>query len=161
MPAKHLDMQVAMKRHLPQSPATGAFAGQHGMSLAISSAVADMDISLTIAASGIVPAITGEDSGANTIPATMTIASRRRMVIWRFTPQNPTDEPKLKAFTANDDVMTVTIPGKACQAWPWKKLQQPKRLASLQVHHHTAGRLASERSSGTTTPVLLNWRTWD
>jgi hypothetical protein len=113
MPAKHLDMQIAMKRHLPQSTGPGALAGQHGMSLVISSsAVADMDISFTIsdiAVSGIAPAITGEDSGASTIAATTTIASRRRMVIWRFTPQNPTDEPVLKALTANDGVMTARI----------------------------------------------------
>jgi hypothetical protein len=35
--------------------------------------------------------MTGEASGANTSPAIMTIASSRRMVIWRFTPQNPTE----------------------------------------------------------------------
>jgi hypothetical protein len=29
--------------------------------------------------------MTGRDSGANTSPAIMRIASRRRMVIWRFT----------------------------------------------------------------------------
>jgi hypothetical protein len=89
IPVKHLAMQAAMNTHLSQSPAAGALAGQHGMSLANSSAVADMDISFAIsdiAASGIVPAMTGEDSGANTSPAIMTIASRRRMVIWRFTP---------------------------------------------------------------------------
>jgi hypothetical protein len=89
-PVKHFDMQAAMNRHLSQPIGAGALAGQHGMSLAISSAVADMDISFAaisdIAASGIAPAMTGEDSGANTSPAIKTIASRRRMVIWRFTP---------------------------------------------------------------------------
>jgi len=83
-------MQAAMNTHLSQSTGTGAFDGQHGMSLVISSAVADMDISSAIAdieASEVAPAMTGEDSGANTSPAIMTIASRRRMVIWRFTPQ--------------------------------------------------------------------------
>jgi hypothetical protein len=35
--------------------------------------------------------MTGRDSGANTKPAITAIASSRRMVIWRFTPQNPTD----------------------------------------------------------------------
>jgi hypothetical protein len=28
----------------------------------------------------------------------MTIASRRRMVIWRFTPQNPTERLRLIAY---------------------------------------------------------------
>jgi hypothetical protein len=88
-PVKHFDIQAAMNRHLSQSIGAGAFDGQHGMSLAISSAIADIDMSFAIpdiAASGIAPAMTGEDSGANTSPAIMTIASRRRMVIWRFTP---------------------------------------------------------------------------
>jgi hypothetical protein len=94
MPVKHFDMQAAMKTHLSQSTGAGAFDGQQGISLAISSIVADGDISSAIA--GVeawedAPAMTGEDSGANTSPAIMTIASRRRMVIWRFTPQNPTE----------------------------------------------------------------------
>jgi hypothetical protein len=45
MPAKHTDPQAAMKTHLSQSTGTGAFDGQHGMSPAISSIVADADIS--------------------------------------------------------------------------------------------------------------------
>jgi hypothetical protein len=92
MPVKHFDMQAAMSTHLSQSTGAGAFDGQQGMPLAISSA--DMDISSAVAdidASEVAPAMTGEDSGANTSPAIMTIASRRRMVIWRFTPQNPTE----------------------------------------------------------------------
>jgi hypothetical protein len=32
------------------------------------------------------PAITGRDNGANANPAIISIASSRRMVIWRFTP---------------------------------------------------------------------------
>ena len=89
MPVKHLDRQAAMYTHLSQLIGAGALDGQHGMSLAISSAVADIDISFAIpdiAASGIAPAMTGEDSGANTSPAMMTIATRRRIVIWRLTP---------------------------------------------------------------------------
>jgi hypothetical protein len=80
--------QAAMKTHLSQSIGAGALVGQHGMSLAISSAIADMDMSPAIAdidASEAVPAMTGRDSGANTSPAIMKIASSRRMVIWRFT----------------------------------------------------------------------------
>jgi hypothetical protein len=76
--------QAAMKTHLSQSIGAGALVGQHGMSLAIWSA----DISSAIAAidaSDAVPAMTGRDSGANTSPAIMKIASSRRMVIWRFT----------------------------------------------------------------------------
>ena len=77
-----------MKTHLSQSIGAGALVGQHGMSLAISSAMADVDMSPAIAdidASEAVPAMTGRDSGANTSPAIMKIASSRRMVIWRFT----------------------------------------------------------------------------
>jgi len=60
------------------------FEGQHGMSLAISSAVAEMGISFAIAdidASEAVPAMTGRKNGASTSPAIMKIASSRRMVI--------------------------------------------------------------------------------
>jgi hypothetical protein len=81
-------MQAAMSTHLSQSIGAGVFPGQHGMSLAISPAAADMDISsdiVDINPSDIVPAMTGRDSGANTSPAIMKIASNRRMVIWRFT----------------------------------------------------------------------------
>ena len=98
MHEKHFDMQAVMKTQLSQSNGAGAFDGQQGMSPAISSAIADMDISPAIAdieASGVAPAMTGEDSGANTSPAIMTIASRRRMVIWRFTSQNPTKRLRL------------------------------------------------------------------
>jgi hypothetical protein len=87
-------MQAAMKTHLSQSIGAGAFDGQHGMSFAISSAPADIDISSAIAgidASDAAPAVTGRDNGANASPAITEIASSRRMVIWRFTPQNPTD----------------------------------------------------------------------
>ena len=92
MPVKHFDMQAAMKTHLSQSTGAGAFDGQQGISLAISSVVADTDTSSDIAdIDASAPAMTGEDSGANTSPAIMTIASRRRMVIWQFTPQNPTE----------------------------------------------------------------------
>jgi len=38
-PAKQTDPQAAMKTHLSQSTGTGAFDGQHGMSLAISSII--------------------------------------------------------------------------------------------------------------------------
>ena len=78
-----------MNTHLSQSIGVGAFEGQHGMSLAISSAVADIDTSSAITdidASEAVPAMTGRDSGANAKPAIIRIASSRRMVIWHFTP---------------------------------------------------------------------------
>lgn len=49
MAGKPTDAQAAMKTHLSQSTGTGAFDGQHGMSLAISSivvaAISDRDIS--------------------------------------------------------------------------------------------------------------------
>jgi hypothetical protein len=48
--------------------------------------------------------MTGEDSGANTSPAIMTIASRRRMVIWRFTP------PKSHRTAQIDSLPGLTTP---------------------------------------------------
>jgi hypothetical protein len=85
-----------MKTHLSQSTGAGAFDGQQGISLAISSIVADISSAIVcVEAWEDPPAMTGEDSGANTSPAIMTIASRRRMVIWQFTPQNPTERLRL------------------------------------------------------------------
>jgi hypothetical protein len=55
MPAKHPDPQAAMKTHLSQSTGTGAFDGQHGMSPAISSIVADADISDEDISEGVIP----------------------------------------------------------------------------------------------------------
>jgi hypothetical protein len=87
-----------MNTHLSQPMGAAAFDGQQGMSLAIPSVMADADISSAIPdievsdikvsdieASNIVPAMTGRDSGANTSPAIMKIASSRRMVFLRFT----------------------------------------------------------------------------
>ena len=74
-------MHAAMNTHLSQSIGAGAFEGQQGMSPAISSVAAEADMSSTIAASGVVPAITGRDNGANISPAITEIASSRRMVI--------------------------------------------------------------------------------
>jgi hypothetical protein len=85
---KHLAAQAAMKTHLSQPMGVGAFDGQHGMSPAISSVIAEVDISSAIDdidASDVVPAMTGRENGANTSPAIMKIASSRRMAIWRFT----------------------------------------------------------------------------
>lgn len=84
-PEKHTVMQAAMTTHLSQSIGAGALVGQHAMPLAISSVVADMDMSSAIAgidASEVVPAMTDRDSGANANPAITRIASSRRMVIW-------------------------------------------------------------------------------
>jgi hypothetical protein len=107
MPAKHTEPQAAMKTHLSQSTGTGAFDGQHGMSLAISSIIsADISdevtsgeviscevirgdvISSVIAGMGPcedVAAITGRETGANARPAIIRIASNRRMAKLRFT----------------------------------------------------------------------------
>jgi hypothetical protein len=85
MPVKHFDMQAAMNTHLPQSIGTGALDGQHGMSLAISSVIADGDAS----------AITGCEIGANAKPAITRIANSRRIVIWRFIPQIRTEWRRL------------------------------------------------------------------
>jgi len=83
-------MQAVMKTHLSQPAGIGALVGQHGISSAIPSAVADMAVSSAIAdidASEDAPAITGRAVGAKTSPAIKKIASNRRMVIWQFTPQ--------------------------------------------------------------------------
>jgi hypothetical protein len=79
-----LVMQAAMSTHLSQLIGAGALEGQQGISLAISSTVADMDISSAIAGidrSEVGAATTGRDNGANTRPAIMKVASSRRMVI--------------------------------------------------------------------------------
>lgn len=91
MPVKHLDTQVTMKTHLSQSTGTGAFDGQHGISSAISSIMADVDISFAIAgmeACDGVPAMTGRETGVITRPAIIRIASSRRMAKLRFTGLN-------------------------------------------------------------------------
>ncbi len=80
-------MQAVMKMHLSQSTGAGAFDGQHGMSVAISSVMAD-NISSAIACidtSEAISAMTGRDSGANTRPAIIKIASSWRMTKLRFT----------------------------------------------------------------------------
>jgi hypothetical protein len=84
-----------MKTHLSQPIGVGAFDGQQGMSPATSSAIADMDTSSAIAGIDSSEAMVGRANGANTNPAIMKIASSRRMVIWRFTPQNPTERLRL------------------------------------------------------------------
>jgi len=95
-------MQAAMNTHLSQSTAAGALVGQQGISLAIGPAVADNDMSSAVAdaaASGAVPAITGRDRGANTSPAIRKIASRLRMVIWRFTVPKSHRWPGIESYS--------------------------------------------------------------
>lgn len=92
MPVKHFAMQVARSTQVSQS--TGAFDGQHGISLAIPSVVADDDISSVIACVETVedsPAMTGCEIGANRRPAIISTARRRVMAIWKLTPQNHTE----------------------------------------------------------------------
>jgi hypothetical protein len=88
MPVKHFDMQADMETHLSQSTGAGAFDGQHGISFAISSIVADGDISSTIAcieAWEDASAIMGWETGANARPAIIKTASSRRMARLHFT----------------------------------------------------------------------------
>jgi hypothetical protein len=88
-----IDVQAAMKTHLSQSTGIGAFEGQHGISLAISSAMAEDDISDNAISSVIacsepsevVAAMTGRETGANARPAIIKTASSRRMVDFRCT----------------------------------------------------------------------------
>lgn len=77
-----------MNTHLSQPTGAGAFDGQHGMSFAISSAVADDDISSAITcieASEVIAVITGRETGAKARPAIKRTASSRRMAKLRFT----------------------------------------------------------------------------
>ncbi len=114
MPVKHLDMQAAMSTHLSQSIGAGAFEGQHGMSLAISSAVADIDTSSAITdidASEVMPAMTGRDSGAKANPAIIRIASSRRMVIWRFTSAKSHRTAQIDSPAGANDVVIGPRPG--------------------------------------------------
>jgi hypothetical protein len=83
-----MDVQAVMHTHLSQPSGTGAFGGQHGMSLAISSSVADDDISSAIACietSEDIAAITGRETGTDATPAITRIASSRRMAKLSFT----------------------------------------------------------------------------
>jgi hypothetical protein len=118
-----LAAQAAMKMHLSQPIGAGAFGGQQGMSPVIAPAVLGADPSSAMAGidtSDAVAAMAGRANGAKTRPAIMNIASSRRMVIWRFMPQNPTDGLKLKASRTNDAVMG--------QARCFKKPYYPKAL---------------------------------
>jgi hypothetical protein len=91
IPAKHVELQAAMNRHLSQPIGDGALVGQHGISSAISSGIAAMsarDISSGIGcieASGEGSAITGRETGAVARPAIIKTASSRRMVNLRLT----------------------------------------------------------------------------
>jgi len=88
MPVKHLDTQAVMYTHLSHPTGEGAFDGQHGMSLAISSGVSVADMLSAVACietSGDVSAMTGWETGANARPAISRIASSRRMVKLRLT----------------------------------------------------------------------------
>ena len=91
MPLKHLEAHAAMQQHLSQLTRAGAFAGQHGISSAISSDIAEDDISSAIVGidmSEDVPAMTGRETGANARPVAIRIASSRRMVKLCFKDQN-------------------------------------------------------------------------
>jgi hypothetical protein len=75
-------MQLVISTHLSQSTGIGALVGQHGISLAISSAADMSSATAAIDESEAVPAMTGRDNGPSTSPAIMKIASSRCMVFW-------------------------------------------------------------------------------
>src|SRR5712664_1750323 len=119
MPAKHLDMQAAMKTHLSQSIGAGAFDGQHGMSVAISSADGNADILSAIACidmSEDVSAMTGWETGAKARPTITRIASSRRMVKLRLT--NP-DSHKIAANERLQPLHSVEIPVTVTEIARW------------------------------------------
>jgi hypothetical protein len=111
-PAKHWLMQAAIKTHWSQPIGAGAFDGQHGMSRAMASAVADIDISSAVAdglsdvdissasaaidASEGIPATAWRDSGASTSPTITAIASRRPMSRRRFITKHHTGSRRLE-----------------------------------------------------------------
>jgi hypothetical protein len=77
-----------MHKHLSQPTGAGAFGGQHGMSFAISSVIADIGISSAIACSEAaedIAAMADRETGANARPAIKRIASSRRMAKLCFT----------------------------------------------------------------------------
>ena len=77
-------MQADIRTHLSQSTGAGTLDGQHGISFAISSVVADGDIASAIACIEAwegAPAMTGWETGANARPAIIKTASSRRMVV--------------------------------------------------------------------------------
>ena len=81
-------MQAAMKTHLSQSSGAGAFDGQQGISLAISSIIADGELSSAEAGadtSATDPDMAGRESGANARPTTTRIVRKRRMVGMAYT----------------------------------------------------------------------------
>ena len=111
MPVKELDMQVATHAHLSQPTGAGAFDGQHGMSLAISSIVSDEDISSVIAgieACADASAMTGREAGASARPAIIKTASSRRMAELRFTKSG---SHKLEAMESIGFYITLILPG--------------------------------------------------
>jgi hypothetical protein len=75
-------MQLVISTHLSQSTGIGALVGQHGMSLAMSSAAGMSSAIAAIDESEAVPAMTGRGNGPSTSPAIVRIASSRRMVFW-------------------------------------------------------------------------------
>ena len=112
MPVKHRDVQAVMHTHLSQPTGVGAFGGQHGMSSAISSVVADDDISSAIACIDASEAIamTGRETGANARPAITRIASSRRMVNVRFT---WLVSHKLAAVESSRSLQIIALPSTA------------------------------------------------
>src|SRR5882724_10849333 len=131
MPAKHLDMQTAMKTHLSQSIGAGAFDGQHGMSVAISSVISEADILSAIACidtSADETAMTGWDSGANAMPAIIRIASSRRMIKLRFT--NP-DSHKIAANERLQPLHSVEIPVTVTEIARWGCTSPPWGMSTI------------------------------
>jgi hypothetical protein len=82
MTVKYWDMQAAIKTHLSQPAGVGACDGQHGMSFAISSAVAG------IATWEDASAMAGRETGASASPTIIKIASSLRMAKLQFTNLN-------------------------------------------------------------------------
>src|SRR5882724_8008946 len=131
MPAKHLDMQTAMKTHLSQSIGAGAFDGQHGMSVAISSVDGNADILSAIACidmSEDVSAMTGWETGAKARPAITRIASSRRMIKLRFT--NP-DSHKIAANERLQPLHSVEIPVTVTEIARWGCTSPPWGMSTI------------------------------
>src|SRR6266481_6758868 len=131
MPTKPREVQAAMKTHLSQPTGVGAFDGQHGMSLAISSAISEADILSAIACidtSADESAMTGWDSGANAMPAIIRIASSRRMIKLRFT--NP-DSHKIAANERLQPLHSVEIPVTVTEIARWGCTSPPWGMSTI------------------------------
>jgi len=150
MPVKHLDTQAVMYTHLSQPTGGGAFDGQHGMSLTISSIVTDGDISSDIActeASEDISAMTGRETGANARPAITRVASSRRMAKLRFI------NPESHKMAANERLQPLHGVENSSYCYPLSAVGAVFRRAGTRLRSCRAAVLSSTRGSASSFDV--------